>query len=107
MTVIKKNFDSYSIVHSSNNSGYEADIACFTTGTTNMIGRIIFFKDGAPVPPNVSLAYGPEIHFPLSRLREVVDTLRQEKPLYLWLDTDSLVGAVGTTDKEPAGEEEG
>ncbi|MEU4765896.1 hypothetical protein AB0H12_21820 [Actinosynnema sp. NPDC023794] len=107
MAIIKKPFDSYSIVHSSNNSQYEADIACFITGTVGLIGRILFFKDGTPPPPNVLLAYGPEIHFPLSRFPEVVDTLRQEKPLYLWLDTDSLVGAVGTTDKEPAGEEEG
>ncbi|MFE9750088.1 hypothetical protein ACFYOT_34705 [Saccharothrix saharensis] len=107
MAIIKKPFDSYSIVHSSNNSQYEADIACFVSGTTDMIGRIIFFADDGPLPPNVPLDYGPEIHFPLGRFGEVVDTLRREKPLYLWLDTDSLVGAVGTADKEPAGEEEG
>lgn len=107
MAIIKKPFDHYSIVHSSNNSQYEADIACFVTGTVDMIGRMIFFKDGSPLPPNVLLSYGPEIHFPLSRFGEVVGTLRQEKPLCLWFDTSSLVGGVGTTDKEPAGEEEG
>jgi hypothetical protein len=106
MAIIKKAFDSYSIVHSSGNSQYEADIACFITGTVNMIGRIIFFKDDSPLPANVNLAFGPEIHFPLSRYSEVVDTLRQEKPLYLWFDTSTLVGAVATTDKEPVGEEE-
>ncbi|MFJ6671139.1 hypothetical protein ACIQMJ_08545 [Actinosynnema sp. NPDC091369] len=107
MAIIKKPFDTYSIVHSSNNSQYEADIACFVTGTVDMIGRILFFKDDGPLPSNVMLAYGPEIHFPLRRFGEVVGTLRQEKPLYLWFDTASLVGSVGTGDKEPVGEEEG
>jgi hypothetical protein len=70
-----------------------------------MIGRIIFFKDNVPLPPNVNLGYGPEIHFPLSRYNEIVSTLRQEKPLYLWFDTSTLVGSVAT-EKEPVGEEE-
>lgn len=107
MPIVKAAFDSYSIVHSSGNAQYEADIACFEASTVNMIGRIVFFKDNVPIPANALLSYGPELQFPLSRYIEVVDTLRQEKPLYLWLNTSTLAEAVGTTDKEPVGEEEG
>jgi len=34
-------------------------------------------------------------------------TLRYEKPLYLFLNLDNLIGIVATYDQEPTGEEEG
>jgi hypothetical protein len=105
MTIIKKAFDSYTLAHQSADFSYEISIGCFFAGST-MMGRIIFFKDNVPLPKNVSLDYGPEIHYPLSRYREIMTTLREENPLYIWLDTSTLVGSI-TTDKEAVGEEEG
>jgi hypothetical protein len=104
MTQIKKAFDSYTLAHQSAYFGYEVSIGCFAAGT--MAGRIVFFKDSTPLPKNVSLDYGPEIHYPLSRYMEIITTLREESPLYIWLDTVELVGSI-TTDKEAVGEEEG
>jgi hypothetical protein len=50
----------------------------------------------------------------MSRFDAVMSTVRQEKPLHLYIDVDRGTGAstqghgqLSTTDKEPVGEEEG
>lgn len=104
MATVKKDFDSYKIWYYSRH-GYEALVYCYQGGV--YVGRIVFFPDEGALPPNVNYASGPSIHYPLSRFNDVISILRYEKPLYLFLNLDNLIGFVATQDLEPTGEEEG
>ena len=103
MATIQADFDTYKYWYYSGHP-YEALIYCYKA--TAYVGRIVFFKDGASIPPNANLS-GPSIHYPISRFAHVIDTLRMEKPLYLFLNLDNNIGMVATSDFEPVGEEEG
>ncbi|MGH9224693.1 MAG: hypothetical protein ACRD2W_13155 [Acidimicrobiales bacterium] len=103
MATISADFDSYKYWCYSSHP-YEAMVYCYRS--TAYVGRIVFFNDGAALPPNANLN-GPSIHFPISRFGDIIDTLRTEKPLYLFLNLENLVGSLGTADFEPVGEEEG
>ena len=48
----------------------------------------------------------PSLHFPISKFNDVITMLREEKPLYLFLNEDNGVGIIATQDFEPVGEEE-
>lgn len=95
-------FDNYIIYHEEQADRKEkAVITCFYEGKT--VGYINFY-DG-PVPEPEVLPKGIlKLCFPLSRISEIVQTIRYEKPLYL-----SLYGnkSVLSTIREPVGEQEG
>ena len=105
MAFVFKEFDNYEIYHFSGGSA-AVHIMCFQgTSLHNRVGSILFYPDDAALPANQNRSYGPKLYFPLSRFDEVIATLRQEKPLYLRLDLDTLVGIVATPEREPVGEE--
>ena len=91
-------------------SGITADILMRHLYTpikgTQYVGRIVFFKEGSAIPPNASYPE-PSIHYPLSRFNDVINILREEKPLYLLLNLTNMIGTLATSDIEPVGEEEG
>jgi hypothetical protein len=103
MATVSKPFDSYKIFYYSGHP-YEALIYCYQAGA--YVGRIVFFKDAASTPANANYASGPSIHYPLSRYADVVDLLRHEKPLSLFLNLDNLIGILSTDENEPTGEDE-
>ena len=103
MGTVRKDFDSYKYWYYSGHP-YEALIYCSQAG--NYVGRIVFFNDDAAIPPNANYTSGPSIHFPLSRFNDIITMLRYEKPLYLFLNLNNLIGIVATADAEPVGEEE-
>lgn len=103
MATVKKNFNSYKLWYYSGHP-YEALIYCYQGGS--YVGRIVFYKDDASIPPNANYSSGPSIHFPVSRFNDIITILRYEKPLYLFLNTANLIGIVATEEHEPVGEEE-
>jgi len=103
MATIKADFDGYKIWY---NSGHPYEAHIYVYKGTKYVGRIVFFKDGITIPPNASYPE-PSIHYPLSRFNDVVNILREEKPLYLFLNLDNKIGHLATADFEPVGEEEG
>jgi hypothetical protein len=103
MATIRADFDSYKIWYYSGHP-YEALIYLYKAG--KYVGRIVFFKEDAVIPANVSNPE-PSVHYPLSRFNDIVSILREEKPLYLSLNPDNKIGTLATSDLEPAGEEEG
>jgi len=103
MAVVRKDFDAYKIWYYSGHP-YDALIYCYRAGA--YVGRIVFFRDEASVPPNVNYTSGPSIHYPVSRFNDIVTMLRYEKPLYLFLNLDNLIGILATSEQEPTGEEE-
>ena len=103
MTTITRDFDSYRLWYYSNDELF-ALIHCYKGAI--FIGRISFFKEGRPIPPNANLPNGPSIHFSARRFVDIMNILRQERPLYLFLNTETLSGIVSNTHFEWVGEEE-
>ena len=103
MPTVKKDFDAYKIWYYSGHP-YEALIYCYKG--TRYVGRIVFFKDDSVMPPNANYSSGPSIHYGLGRFNDIISILRQEKPLYLFLNLTNLIGIVATDELEPVGEEE-
>ena len=103
MATVRKDFDAYKIFYYSGFT-YEALIECFKEGV--LVGRMVFFKEGH-IPPNKNYGSGPSIHYSLDRFDDVITTLRHEKPLFLFLNLDTLSGMLATSELEPTGEEEG
>jgi hypothetical protein len=109
MPVVWKDFDSYQISYVSDSgftTGYvnACEVNCFKDGT--FVARICFYKEGKAMPANTLNAGAPYIFYPLSQFIDVIDVLRYEKPLGIYVDTDSHVGAL-STGQEPVGEQEG
>jgi hypothetical protein len=70
------------------------------------IGYVGIIKDGAPTPSNVQWPNGVlNIYFHEAELVPLLDTLRNERPLFVKFNTDLKWGSVGT-DREPVGEQE-
>lgn len=89
------------------------------TGVSNQIGFVYFndktgkyigyagiIRDSSPLPPNVQWPNGIlNIYFHESEMVSLLDTLRNEKPIFVQFNTDLKWGSVGT-DLEPVGEQE-
>ena len=70
------------------------------------IGYVGIIKDGAPLPANVQWANGVlNIYFHEAEFVPLLDTIRNERPVYVRYHTNLNWGSVGT-DREPVGEEE-
>jgi len=83
----------------------DAEIDCFTD-TGKRAGALYFFPDSVPLPANQDTVNGIYLYYRTSRFGDVMAMLREEKPLYLFLDTSKKSGYVGTG-SEPVGEQEG
>ena len=89
----------------SNGVPQEVEIDCFDD-KFNRKGIIYFFPESAELPANNININGIYLYFRLSRFADVMTILKEEKPLYLNLNTTNLVGYIGTG-SEPVGEQEG
>lgn len=102
-------FDTYQAFIYSGPTQFQAIIQVYAAGILN--GRIGFYPDAGPVIPNGEIQpisnKIPAINYPVSRLDAIMAMLRYEKPLYLFLDTGTGIGFVGTAQQEPVGEQEG
>lgn len=69
-------------------------------------GYLGIITDGRPLPANVQWPNGIlNIYFHEAELVSLLDTLRNEKPIYVKFNTDLKWGSIGTS-REPVGEEE-
>jgi hypothetical protein len=102
-------FDSYQAFYYSGPSSFLAVIQVYASGVFN--GRIGFYPDAGPVVPNGEImptgVKVPAVNYPISRLGDVMNMLRLEKPLYIFLDTGTGIGFLGTMQQEPVGEQGG
>lgn len=70
------------------------------------IGYVGIIKDGEHLPNNVQWQNGVlNIFFHEAEFVALLDTLRNERPVYVKFNTDLKWGSVGT-DREPVGEQE-
>jgi hypothetical protein len=83
----------------------EAEIDCFTD-KNERAGILYFYPDNVALPQNRDTVNGIYLYYRSSRFGDVMSMLREEKPLYLYLNTTNSSGYVGTGN-EPVGEQEG
>ncbi len=111
MSLYNNSFDSYQLFLNTDPFAYKAEINLFSAG--RFTGRIVFYADGNTTITNQEFQPGganykvPMLAFPLSRMEEIMDFLRYEKPLVIFLDTVSNRGYLATQSREATGEQEG
>ena len=90
----------------SGGGGNQIGFVYFYEPSGSYVGYVGVIKDGAPLPANVQWPNGVlNIYFHEAELVALLDTLRNERPVYVRFNTDLKWGSVGT-DREPVGEEE-
>jgi hypothetical protein len=108
MAIYTNGFDAYQAFYYSGSLQFQAVIQVYNAGVFN--GRIGFYPDAGPVVPNGEIQPTgikvPAINYPISRFESVMGMLRFEKPLYIYLDTSTGGGFLGTSQLEPVGEQE-
>ena len=110
MPLITANFTQYVVYYVTGGSAavgmpQDAEIDCFD-GAGNRAGAIYFYPGSTRLPKNQNTVNGIYLYFRMSRFSDVMTMLKDEKPLYLALNTDNQVGYIGTL-SEPVGEQEG
>jgi hypothetical protein len=95
-------FNSYMVRHFSGTKE-EAHVECLLDG--DPVGKIVFV--GKKRLAKVKNVTEPEltVYMPINRFREVLMTLRHERPLFIGASANTGVGAISSGD-EPVGEEE-
>ena len=95
--------DDYTVMYSSNT--FVPRIGLQHAG--KFIGQLLFHPNGTVLPADVLLSGQPQLHYHLDDFHNVIDLLRNEKPIYL-----AYVGSGGgnenaiRTTPEPVGEGE-
>ena len=86
--------------------GNQIGFVYFNDTTGKYVGYAGIIRDSAPLPVNVQWPNGiVNVYFHEAELVSLLDTLRNEKPIFVQFNTDLKWGSVGT-DLEPVGEQE-
>ncbi len=111
MALVWQYIDSYLVRHygrksDANEANALTTIICYKQ--SDIVGYVHFYLEDN-VPESTLQSQGTDlimVRLPISRANEVLDTIRQEKPVSIAVDTDKKVGWVASG-AEPVGEEEG
>lgn len=104
MATTQHEIDAYRLYQMTDNFGQSTIIHCLDSGGHK--GSLYFYKEGTTIPSSFKSSSGNlYLQFRESQLASMLDTLRQEKPLYIWLNDEPLYGGLKTSN-EPVGEEE-
>ena len=102
-----KEFDNYRIFYYAGDKHHPI-ISCYSGST--LVGSLRFYRDKEKMPESTVHELNEtailRLSYRLDQFRDVIDTLRYEKPLYLWYSSKSSAGYLGTSELEPVGEEE-
>jgi len=109
MVLIVKEFDKYYLnFFSMNEKGKHRRIYSKASASLSLffkaykVGKIVFY-DEVPVRRNKTFSKIPVLNFHISLMSDIMDMLRNEKPLYIQLNTDNWHGVLSTS-AEPIGE---
>jgi len=72
----------------------------------NQLVGTITFDDFSTVPENTSTEDRVNLKMHEQDYSDVVDLLRNESPLFIWVNPDNGIGGIATGDDEPVGEGE-
>ena len=105
MAQLEQQFDEYLIYYRSGAEPAKPRVFINFFKANSYVGGLRFLADGLALPTNTGTANSIELNYSLSQFNDLITILRYEKPLYLYLSTDTHVGMVSTA-AEPIGEEE-
>lgn len=99
MATIHRDFTDYVVYYISGSSptagvAQDAEIDCFSS-KGDRAGAIYFYPDNVPLPTNQNTVNGIYLHYSMKRFADVMTMLKEEKPLYLSLDTVNNTGIRG------------
>jgi hypothetical protein len=95
--------DSYEVMYSANH--FPPRVGLKAAGA--YIGQLVFLPDGSALPPDSQTGTLVNLHYHLQDLENVLDLLRNEKPMYLLFSGSGGGSENGIkTTPEPVGEEE-
>lgn len=105
--VVSHKIDDYSTLIISNYSGGTQIGFVYLYGeSSKYLGYFGIIKDGEPLPQNIQHSNNIlNIYFHESELHSIIDTLRNENPVYVKFNTTLKWGSL-STGKEPVGEGE-
>jgi hypothetical protein len=99
-----KNFNKYYIYYTTKEGHVTPSIPIYNDDQS--IGYI-FFTEKLPTSKNYISNEGKiTLRYHIDRFNDIINILRYEKPLKIYLDTESSIGGIGTGDFEPVGEQE-
>ena len=105
MANVVKGFDSYQVQYTSSKEHAPlASISCFD-GTT-WVGLLEFWSSSADVRAPFLWNDRIVLSFTLARFHDVLDVLRNERPLQLYFNPAGKWASILTKDMEPVGEAE-
>ncbi len=110
--VMTKAIDKYSVFHYAYGiDAFRAEkrVAIALYSGTSFAGHIHFYPNGQ-VPTSRMDGTAFTLNFELERYREIIETLRYEKPIYVvvnWEEDNVITLATVGTSQEPIGEQEG
>ena len=104
MATTQHEIDSYFLFHMTENFGQTTIINCYGGGSLK--GSLYFYKEGTAIPASSKSSSGVlSLRFRENQSTDMLATLRQEQPLYIWFDDSYHCGGLKTS-IEPVGEEE-
>lgn len=105
--VVTKEVGTYKVLMISGYAGgSQIGFVYFNESSGAYIGYAGIIKTGAPLPANTQWPNGVlNIYFQETQFGPMLDTLRNERPVYVQYNTDLKWGSVGTG-QEPVGEQE-
>jgi hypothetical protein len=101
MAGVTKEIDTYVINYSSSANGAAVDPEIFLSKSGRYVGKITFSKKAKTEINRDRL----RVNYPLSSFHDIIDILRNEKPLFLTIFSDLNKCELSTT-HEPVGEGE-
>jgi hypothetical protein len=105
MPNVIKEFDTYTVQYTSSKEDLpSASISCFNG--TEWVGLLTFWERRSSVREPSLINGRITLSYTLDRFRDVLDLLRNEEPLQLFLNPTAKWGSIITKDREPVGEGE-
>lgn len=105
MATYQKSFDAYKIYHYAS-STTQTPIHVYCYSGTSRVGYLGFYRDeGASLPNRYDSSQGITLFYPVSQFNNVITTLREEKPLFMFVNDEGF-GYFATSEYEATGEGE-
>ena len=89
-------FNTYAIYyHSAPQYDWQSQVVLYKD--SKWVGKLLFIKDGKPLPANFERNGEPVLHFPESQFQELIEILRHERPLFIQYVPANGVGVISTS----------
>lgn len=102
MSAVFKEFDSYKFWYYGKNQ-HRIQVQLYQGD--DYVGTLDF-RDADPIPDNELSGDFIRLSFQKNDFSNVIDLIRNEGPLFAWINPKNLIGGIATSENEPVGEGE-